>query len=220
MVRNQENVDNMITQKLNKIQEAVSNLDFQTQLAFMYLISQRQLNNYIVFSKHYKTGNPDIVTQAIKLMRDFIFNKVDLQQVEEVKDFVENEAPDLEDFPGNILASFALNTCSLIYECLEYITDKDTERIEVIISSSIRTIETYMEIKLNIDQNLSIEETEKILFEQDIIKDEIKYQENLVSTLYLINKIDIHFLELIELVEDKTSKQILSEVSNEEEITI
>ena len=215
VVKNQENVnrDKMITQKLKKINEAIINLDFKSQLVYMYIVSKRQLNNYIIFSNMEKSGNPKIIENAINTLKESIFKDAETSKIEQLKVDIENESPDMDDFPSDLFASFALNTCSFVYECLEYLIDKNIERIDIITSTSIRSIETYIEDSLNIDENLSIEETEKIVYEQDLLKNELKFQENLVSTLYLMDKIDTPFLELVEMIEDKTAEKILNKVS-------
>lgn len=209
----------MITQQLEKINEAIVNLDFKSQLVYLYIVSKRQLSNYIIFSKIENFGNPKVIEKSINIIKEMIFSEIEISQIERLKESVEKESPDMEDFPGDLFASFALNTCSIVYECLEYITDKDKERIDVITSTSIRSIETYIEDSLNIDEQLSIEETEIIVYEQELMRNELKFQENLVSTLYLMDRIDTPFLELIEMIENKTAERILDKVSDNKEIT-
>lgn len=208
----------MITQKIKKINEVIVNLDFQFQLIYLYFVSKRQLKNYISFSKIENFGNPEIISNSINTIRKTIFQEIEIEYLEQLRGLIESASPDMEDFPSDLFASFALNTCSTIYECIEYIIDKDFERIEVITSISIRSIEAYIEKKYNIDENLDIEEIEKFVYEQDLMKNELKFQENLVNTLSFMSKVDVHFLELIEMIEDKTYEKLFSRPSYNQEI--
>ncbi len=194
----------MVTKTIQKLVEAISNLDFQSQLAYSYILSERCSHEYITFFKINNWGKPDVLIQTLDFVKNVaIGNSFENEKLQLFKSKLETIAPDMDEFSGDILASFALNSCSILYECLEFIEDRNKERLDIIALTSIRSLETFIQHIENLDPNLRIEEFDNQTFQNPLMQEELKFQEELVSTLFLVKKIDLNFLNLMKRIENK-----------------
>ena len=115
-----------------KINQKISLLPTYHKLAYAVMLSERFLPNYFAFYLAEHWGNPMILLNGIDLLKSIIrqgtYNPDELQIID---DFIEEVTPDMEDFPSNILASFALDISSMLYECFSFVKTRETKHIEL-----------------------------------------------------------------------------------------
>jgi uncharacterized protein YjaG (DUF416 family) len=162
-------------------------LDFTKQLSFAYLTCERLLPNYIYFSLHFKFGNPQILKDAIIFIhQSLINNSYQKETIITHLNAIDKNTPYPEKF-DTILASSALDSCSVVSESLNFLMDKKIDRIKDISTLAIDTIDMYIQERDNLDFNTDKQFEEKI--QQDpLMQREIYIQKGIISFL---NKIDI-----------------------------
>ena len=137
-----------------KIQEQInykiSLLPTYHQLAFAVMLSERFLPNYFAFYLAEQWGNPMILLNGIDLLKNIIrqgtYNPEELKIID---DFIEDITPDMADFPSNILASFALDVSSMLYECFSFVKNLKTKHIELCSQISFESLEMYIQKRDN-----------------------------------------------------------------------
>lgn len=174
-------MDKLIQQEINK---GINHLPKYHQLAFAVMLSERFLPTYFAFHLTEKWGNPMILLNGIDLLKSIIrqqdFDPIELELIDEL---IEDATPDMDDFPSNILASFALDISSMLYECFAFARNQKTKHIENCSKMSIGALEMFVQKKDKLKHDLSVKELNQHFANNDLIKGEIDYQLNLLNEL-------------------------------------
>lgn len=104
------------------------NQPYEDQLKFAVLISQKLYPDYQKFYEIYKWGDPDLLSDAIRICQNALANLSDINQVNILVPKIDLIIPSMDDF-GSELSSYALNASSAVYETLQFIIDKNKKHI-------------------------------------------------------------------------------------------
>jgi uncharacterized protein len=113
----------------NQIEKQIKRLSCIERLRFALNICSRLLPDYKAFHEKYGWGNPTNLEQGFKYCEQVLNgDSANNIQIEEIKKSIIEVTPDTEDF-SDYDGSYALNACSAVIECLEFVSDKDIEHI-------------------------------------------------------------------------------------------
>jgi uncharacterized protein len=125
----------------NTFKKQVDKLSYQRQLDLSISVCKKLFFDYQKFYEENDWGNPDILLDAINLI------KAILLKIDEV-------TPDTEDFGE---ANYAVNASGAIYETIEFLVDKKTKHIYNIGTYLIDTVDA----KVHGDDDLSEDEIDQ-----------------------------------------------------------
>lgn len=162
--------------QIEEIAHQVVNLSLEKQLSFFFQVGQKMKPFYVAFSEKENFDNQKVIEEILNSFQ----SPTNLKNTEIYLEKLQEIAPDLDEFPSDLEASQALDVCAFFAEILEYIEDKNQDRILTILELALRPIETELEEKLNLNPNLSIAETDEILQQQPAIKQQIEFLNNVV----------------------------------------
>ncbi len=168
----------MKRQIVNRILSKIEKLDFSKQLTFAYILTYRQLENYLSFCEQENFGKPVFYQKGLKTIRNFLLtNCLDEFDTSLLADI----APDTEDFGGNLLATAALDACGMLYDCFDFTETKDLDKMESVISLSLNALQMYIEETNQYDYNKR--NYDKDVFENHLMLQEIDYQIKIATRL-------------------------------------
>ena len=113
--------------RLLKIQ--INSQSYKQQLEFAVMICKKMYLEYQNFVGVYKWGDANLLMDAIKICDNSKDNYVDINQVKELIPTIDLIIPDMDDFGGSEIGSYALNASVSVYETLEFIIDQDKSHI-------------------------------------------------------------------------------------------
>jgi uncharacterized protein YjaG (DUF416 family) len=175
-------------------------LDYKKQLVFAYLTCKRLYPNYVFFSKQFSFGDPMLIEKAIYDIYEAIFD-IEIQDPSALISKIDQNTPAPEKF-GTVLASSALDACSVVTETISFISDKKFKRIEDISTLGTDSVDMYIQEKFDLDYNQA--DFEDIIKNNLLMKNEIHNQTGIIS--YLANISDIQESDIATLVELQTDK--------------
>ena len=186
-------------EELNKLKK----LDFSKQRAFAYLTCERLFPNYVYFSKNYGFGNTHVLREAIDYIYNNLFsNTTDKIKIDSLINNVDKNIPEPVHY-DTILASSALDACTVIIEALNFLIDKQLPRLDDISTMATDTADMYIQDKEALDYNTDIHFQQKIDDHPLMIK-EIAIQKGIISYLANINNIELSDIDtLLELQGNK-----------------
>ena len=136
-----------ILSKFMNYQEYITTLENQTalqqyddQLKFAVMISQKLYPDYQKFYEIYKWGEPELLIQAISVCQNAIINSVEISQLKTLVSKIDLIIPNMDDF-GSELSSYALNASAAVQETLQFIVDKDKTHINNVATYYTDTID-------------------------------------------------------------------------------
>jgi len=164
-------------------------LDFSKQLAFAYLTCERLYPNYVSFSTEVVFGNPTILRNVI----DFIFKQLFRESLDEkiIQEYllsIDQNIPYPENY-ATILASLALDSCTVIEETLNFLIDKKPSRLYDISTMAIDTVDMYIQDRDNMDYNTDSDFEIKVL-NDPLMQEELYIQKGIISFLDKIDRIN------------------------------
>ena len=161
------------------------------------LLSERLIENYDFFSKRYNYGNVGILKKTIDdLFRELdgnIYSKT-TSDVEDLISKIEEVTPDTEDYE-TIYVSFALDACTSIISTLQYINDKNDDNVIDVVLYSRDTVDMFIQEKD--DLNISAIEVDEYIEKDIFMKNEKKYQAELIEYLQRTNDISFNEISLL-----------------------
>jgi hypothetical protein len=102
------------------IERRLNSLSYNNKILFIVLCCDRLYPSYEFFSKKYHFGDSKLILSYIDLLFESTYNNVDID-FDLIKSNIEQNCPDSENFQ-ELYVSFAIDSCSIIYETLEYIS--------------------------------------------------------------------------------------------------
>jgi len=177
-----------------QIGEKIKSLPPYHQLAFGVILSERFLPNYFAFFLMEQWGNPMVLLNGIDLLKNIVSKEEhDDSELQLIDELIEAVTPDMDEFPGNTLASLALDVSSMLHECFLFARDKNTRHIALCSEISLDTLGVYVQKRDELPHDLPVAELNKYFSKDELISNEIEYQINLLNelkpTLKISNKL-------------------------------
>jgi uncharacterized protein YjaG (DUF416 family) len=98
---------------------------FEYQLKFAISVCKKLYFDYQKFTEVYEWGDANLLMDAIKICQQAIENPIDKNQLEALITEVDLIIPDMDDFGGTELGSYALNASAAVAETIGFIVDHD-----------------------------------------------------------------------------------------------
>ena len=104
--------------------------------------------SYTYFSKFENWGDSQVLDDCISMMYEYIYQRdlVEPFQVEEMKERIDGIIPDTGDF-STPLTSFAVDACCAFYDAIDYLSDKDVEKIVNVSVYCRDTVDMFIQLK-------------------------------------------------------------------------
>lgn len=184
-----ENYTSLILDKIKKLPP-------EHQLAFGLMLSERFLPNYFAFFLVEQWGNPMVLLNGIAWLRNTIdrqtYNEEERHRLDELMDGI---TPDMEAFPGNTLASLALDASSMLHECFEFVADHRPEHMAQCAEIALDTLRMYIQKRDQLPHDLpavilNLQLNGDVLLQQELayqlqLLDDLTSQPTLNPSLYL-----------------------------------
>lgn len=168
----------------HQLNSKIQGLSLYHQLAFGVMLSERFLPNYFAFHRAENWGNPMVLLNGIDLLKNIIAQQQsDPDDLELIDNLIESVTPDLEDFPGNPLASLALDVSSMIAECFAFVRDQNSRHIELCSAISFSSLEMYLQVHDQLSHDLSASELDAQLSGHALLREEVEYQHGVLDDL-------------------------------------
>ena len=142
---------------ITKFNRQVFSIDNNQRLNLAIEVCKKLYFDYVEFSEKYQWGDKDVLMDAIKILEQSQTQEINKSLVEQTLKKIGTITPDMDDFGGEELASYALNTCVAIYSSLEFLLDKLPKHIYNVGICLTDTID----FKIQENQDLPEEEIDK-----------------------------------------------------------
>lgn len=157
------------------------------QLAFGLMLSERFLPNYFAFFLVEQWGNPMALLNGVTWIQNTIARQsFDEEERQHLDDLIEGVTPDMEQFPGNILASLAIDVSSMLHECFEFVADRRPERMAQCAEIALDSLRMYIQKRDHLPHDLPAVALDQQLNQDVLIQQELSYQLQLLDDLALL----------------------------------
>lgn len=191
----------MAIEGIDKLRE----LDFTKQLTFAYLTCERLYPNYVYFSQNYGFGNPNVIREAIDFVYDHLFAKnLDASKISALLEKVEKNTPDTGDFT-TIFVSSALDTCTAVLDTLNFLVDKNFEKIVYISNYATDSVDMYIQEVDALDFNTDKEFQKKIDY-HPLMQQEVAIQSGIITFLNKSTTIDYGDIQTLRHLQENNKK--------------
>jgi len=114
---------------ITKFNKQVFSIDNNKRLTLAIEVCKKLYFNYAEFSDKYQWDDKDVLLDAIKILEQSKTQEINKSLVEQTLKRITTIAPDMDDFGGEELASYALNTCVAVYKSIQFLLDKQPKHI-------------------------------------------------------------------------------------------
>lgn len=142
---------------ITKFNKQVFSIDNNKRLTLAIEVCKKLYFGYVEFSDKYQWGDKDVLLDAIKILEQSKIQDINKSLVEQTLRKIDTVTPDMDDFGGEELASYALNSCVAVYSSLEFLLDKLPKHIYDVGICLTDTID----FKIQENQDLTEEEIDK-----------------------------------------------------------
>lgn len=142
---------------ITKFNKQVFAIDNNKRLTLAIEVCKKLYFDYIEFSERYQWGDKDVLLDAIKILEQSETQEISKSIVDQTLKIIDANTPDMDDFGGEELASYALNSCVAIYSSLEFLLDKSPKHIYDVGICLTDTID----FKIQENQDLTEDEIDK-----------------------------------------------------------
>ena len=195
----------MAIAEINKLKE----LDFRKQLAFAYLTCERLYPNYVYFSENYNFGNSDVLRTAIDYLYSNLFHHpVDKTITDSFIKKIDKIIPEPANY-HTILASSALDACTVAIEALNFLIDKGSSRLDDISTIATDTADMYIQEIENLDYSTDPSFQHKIDL-HPLMKKEIATQKGIIDFLSRRKNIDVEDIHTLLSLQENNKKGSLN----------
>lgn len=154
-----------------KFNKQVFSLAYNKQLILAVEVCKKLYLDYVAFAQKYEWGNPDILLDAIQIAEQSKTQPADKTFIEQILKKVDEVIPDMDDFGGDILGSYALNAGVAVCETLSFLIDRNPKHIYHIGTCLTDTVDFKLQenkdlAEEQIDKNPLMIETRNFLTEQ------------------------------------------------------
>ena len=142
---------------ITKFNKQVFSIDNNKRLTLAIEVCKKLYFDYVEFSDKYQWGDKDVLLDAIKILEESKTQEINKGLVDQTLNKIDTVTPDMDDFDGEELALYALNSCVAVYSSLEFLLDKLPKRIYDVGICLTDTID----FKIQKNQDLTEEEIDK-----------------------------------------------------------
>ena len=130
----------------NKIQSALMDLQFRSQVVFAASCCERLLPFYFAFSKVEKWGNPTLLQNALdKIWEIAKTEQFSSDEITTIAQFCEASIPDSEDFKSSY-TGLAQNASIAVCATLDFCTSIEVQILVNVARTSYEAVESYLQI--------------------------------------------------------------------------
>jgi uncharacterized protein len=156
---------------ISQFKKQVFLLDYDRQLTLAIDVCKKLYFDYVEFSEKYDWGDINVLLDAIVLIEQSRTIDVEQSLFDKTLSQLDTITPDMDDFGGDVLGSYALNACVAVYNSIQFIGNKQPEHIYDIGICLTDTIDFRIQeqqnlIQQEIDNNPLMIEARKYLIDQ------------------------------------------------------
>ncbi|TSJ40643.1 DUF416 family protein [Mucilaginibacter corticis] len=190
-----------------QIKNEVQLLSDVKKIAFAALTSEKLYPNYVFFQKNTGWGNAGILESALVVIYQSMLNrnKIDKEIIKDSIFAVDSITPDTEDFPG-LLTSFALDSCTSIYNTLNYLLDNNIEHIIDVAIYARDTVDMFVQEKEDLEYS-------DPYFELKIVNDQFMVRETNRQMMLLKRLRNIQDNELFNLIDNLRDRTAIIDIN-------
>ena len=142
---------------ITKFNNQVFAIDNNKRLTLAIEVCKKLYFDYVEFSDKYQWGDKDFLLDGIKILEQSKNQEINKSLLDQTLKKIDTITPDMDDFGGEELASYALNSCVAVYCSLEFLLDKLPKHIYDVGICLTDTID----FKIQENQTLTEEEIDK-----------------------------------------------------------
>lgn len=109
---------------ITKFNKQVFSIDDNKRLTLAIEVCKKLYFDYAEFSDKYQWGDKDVLLDAIKILEQSKTKEINQSLIDQTLNRIIAIAPDMDEFGGEELASYALNTCVAVYKSIQFLLDK------------------------------------------------------------------------------------------------
>lgn len=174
-------------------------LTIEQKIVFAALACEKMYPLYEVFSSLNQWGDPKIYSEGIVILYNFVLTGSD-KSYDVILEDVESIMPDLDDFSGTA-PSYALDACSALAEAISFLIDYKDEHIINCSTACTDTVDMYVQIVHDLDQNSS--DLNAVINSDFIMIREVERQVRVATALTTIKRFTTEKLAEIRLFNGK-----------------
>lgn len=114
---------------ITNFNKQVFSLDYDRQLTLAIDVCIKLYFDYVDFLEKYQWGDKDVLLDAIALIEQSKNSNINQSLIDKTLSQLNTVTPDMDDFGGDELGSYALNACVAVYNSIQFITDKQPKHI-------------------------------------------------------------------------------------------
>jgi hypothetical protein len=125
-----------------------------------------------------------VLLNGIDLLKNIIRQEsYEPEELNLIDDYIEEVTPDMDDFPGSLEASLALDSSSMLYDCFSFVKDYNSIHIESCSKIAFGSLEMFIQKRDSLSHELSIKELEENFYKDSLFQKEIEYQLKLLNEI-------------------------------------
>jgi len=109
---------------ITRFNKQVFSIEYNKQLDLAIEVCKKLYFDYVEFSEKYKWGDKDVLLDAIKILEQSKTQAIEKSLIQQALEKIDRVTPDMDEFGGEELASYALNACVAVYNSLLFLLDK------------------------------------------------------------------------------------------------
>lgn len=186
---------------LAEIENKIQSNTHQQKCLFALLTCEKMKRSYQFFHEKTNLGNNQVLDDIIICLENNVLNvTVSKSTLNALYKKLEKSTPNLDDY-DSVIPSYAFDCCVVFGEALQYLTDKDDEHINQLVSSTIDTLDMFIQEKILIKEKLELDQNDKFLeskIEQDeFMQRELNRQRMIISNIIDLKSINMETIEKI-----------------------
>jgi uncharacterized protein len=142
---------------ITKFNKQVFSIDDNKRMALAIEVCKKLYFDYVKFSDKFQCGDKDVLLDAIDILEQSKTLEINKNLLDQTLRKIDMITPDMDDFGGEEIASYALNSCVAVYSSLEFLLDKSPKHIYDVGICLTDTID----FKIQENEDLTEEEIDK-----------------------------------------------------------
>lgn len=142
---------------ITKFNKQVFSIDNNKRMTLAIEVCKKLYFDYVKFSDKFQWGDKDILLDAIDILEQFKSLEINKGLLDQTLRKIDMITPDMDDFGGEAIASYALNSCVAVYNSLEFLLDKSPKHTYDVGICMTDTID----FKIQENEDLTEEEIDK-----------------------------------------------------------
>lgn len=114
---------------ITKFNKQVFSIDDNKRMTLAIEVCKKLYFDYVEFSEKFQWGDKDVLLDAIKILEQSKTQEINKSFIDQALKKIDLITPDMDDFGGEEVASYALNSCVTVYSSLEFLLDKSPKHV-------------------------------------------------------------------------------------------